>query len=262
MHPARSRTRTLVARAFVAGACLGGGALLASCSKDATPVAPIVSTPGPPGPMISLAGAPRVQSSVQVLESRTPGVDTLSGYFYLTLSDSTPRSAFVGPVRLNGVPMRFEFDASGRPFRYALRPVELGPAYEPADSLRFVIDDTTGTTTPFAITLATSALDLPPDSTRLSQKSDLVLHWQGAAEGVTVRLTDQNSKRVAATLSFENETGVSQLLIRAQDLAGLSIGRLLVGSSISNAESRSSPLGKPVAATMSVSEGRLWQLVP
>ena len=262
MHPARSRTRTLIARALVAGACLGGGALLASCSKDATPLAPIVSTPGPPGPMITVAGAPRVGCSMQVFVNRTVGIDTLSGYFYLVLNDSVPHNTFVGPATLNGVPMRFEVDAFGRPLRYSLRPVDLGPAYAPSDSLHFAIADTTGTTTPFTLTLAPSTLDLPPDSSRLSQRQDLVLHWEGAAEGVTVRISDQNSKRVAATLTFENETGVSQLLIRAQDLAGLAPGKLTVGTQITNSEARAGPLGKPVAATMSVLEARTWQLVP
>jgi len=256
------QTRTVLLRASVALACLGAGALVAACGKDVTVTVPLVNTPRPPGPMISVVGSPRVNCSVQVFTSSTVGADTLSGYFYLALNDTMPEIAFVGPVTLNGVPMRFERDSFGRPQRYSLRPVDLGPGYSTSDSLHFVVTDTTGTTTPFTITLATSTLDLAPNGTQVSQHKDIVLHWTGAAEGITVRLTDQNSRRVAATLAFENETGVSQLLIRAQDLAGLSLGTLQVGSQISNSEVHPGALGKQVVATMSVAESRSWQLVP
>jgi hypothetical protein len=257
-HPARSLHARVLATAVLACAALG----LASCGNDAKPTTPVV-TPGAPGPMITLTGDPNVTFNLQCLINRAAGQDTMSGYYYVTLTDSVGRYAFVNSVTLNGVPMRQELNGGTAPFRYSLRPFDLGPSYRNSDVLHVAVTDTSGLTAPFDVNVEPSVLDLAPDGMALSRRNDLTVRWNGAPEQVSLTLTDIVGTRVSARLQFENETGVSSLLVRAQDLKGLALGTLRVGSSVTNSQSFvTATHQKRMTASAVVSDARTWQLVP
>jgi hypothetical protein len=262
MPRTRHSARWNVLRALASVACACALIALTSCGKDAKMTNPIVSQPGAPGPMITLRGDPRVSFNLQGYVDRVVGQDTLAGYYYVTLSDSLGRHLFVQDLTLNGVPMRPETSGGGTPNRYSLRPVDLGPGYHTADSLVVAITDTSGLTDPFAVTVVPSAFGLAPDGTVISQKNDLTVGWSGAAERVSLTLRDFFGTKITAGLQFENETGVSELLVRAQDLKVLSPGALSVGTSLTNSESIVTNRARRMTASVIVDESRVWQLAP
>ena len=213
--------------------------------------------------MITLTGDPNLSFNLQGFVNRVTGQDTLAGYYYVTLTDSVSRYAFVDSVTLDGVRMREETTGGTSPFRYSLRPADLGPGYRTGDALHVAVHDASGATAPFEVDVAPSVLDLAPDSTVLSQREDLTVRWNGTPELVSLSLTDFTGTRVSARLQFENETGVSSLLVRAADLKVLVLGALKVGSSVTNGETFVTDTHrKRVTASMVVTEARNWQLAP
>jgi len=255
-RPHRARPALLGVLACVAVA-------LAGCSSNShSPTAPIVITPGPPGPMMTVSGDPRVNVNFQGFANRIVGQDTLSGYFYVTVTDSLSRRQFVSSVTLNGVAMRAETDGLGTPLRYSLLPTDLDTTYDVADTLRFAFTDTSGITPPFGLTVVPSTIHLAPDTTRVSQAKDLLFSWNGAAERVQITLSDHVGGRVSANLSFDNVTGASQVLIRSQDLKQLQQGPLNVSDNVLNTDSQVTARARRIQGQMSVLEARVWTLVP
>jgi len=247
--------------AFLGGlACFA--VALAGCGKDSSPTLPIVTTPGPPGPMTTVLGDPRVNVNFQGYVNRIGGQDTLSGYFYVIVSDSLNRRQFVSGVTLNGVPMRAETDGLGSPLRYSLLPTDLDSTYDVGDTLHFAFTDTTGAAASFALTVVPSTIRLAPNATVVSQAKDLLLSWNGAAERVLVTLSDAVQTRVSVNLSFENVTGASQILIRSQDLKQLQPGILVVSDNLLNTDSQVSARNRFIVAKMNVLEARKWTLAP
>ncbi len=199
--------------------------------------------------MQTLFGDPRLNVNFLGSVQRVATEDTLNGYFYVALT-------------LNGVPMRAESDGFGAPFRYSLRPTDLGAGYAPGDSLQFAFADSSGHTGPFAVTIRPSTFSLAPDGTVVSQAKDLVLHWTGSPGRVRVTLADDNGTQIFAGLQFVNETGVSDLLVRSQDLKQLITGKLIVSTDIVSLASQYTARPRHVQASMDVLESRTWQLVP
>jgi len=77
-----------------------------------------------------------------------------------------------------------------------------------------------------------------------------------------VQLADKVGYRVRANLQFQNESGINQLLIRAQDLAPMELGELAGSAFLQNGEQRNTPRAKLLTANVSILEGRRWTLVP
>ena len=88
------------------------------------------------------------------------------------------------------------------------------------------------------------------------------MSWNGAAENVLVQIVDKVGYRVRANLQFQNESGINQLLIRAQDLAPMALGDLTGSASLQNGEQRLTPRSKLLTANVSILENRRWTLVP
>jgi hypothetical protein len=249
------RLAASVALALIAGA-------LAGCGSSHTTTAPIVTGPGAPGPMLTLAGDPHGNVTFTGYMLHASAADTVSGYFYLAMTDSVNHPQFATDVTINGVAMRPERDGLDQPWRYSLLPTDLGLAFQAGDTLHISVVDTSGATGSFTLAVVPSSMKLPGDAANIVRSKDLLLDWNGAAENVLVQLVDRVGYRVRANLQFQNESGINQLLIRAQDLAPMTLGELVGSATLQNGEQRNTPRSKLLTANVSVIENRHWTLVP
>src|SRR5258707_12052074 len=106
MRASTTKARPPRARLILLGFLVCAAVGLAGCGTNSSPTTPIVKAPGPPGPMITILGDPRVSVTFQGFVNRTTGQDTLSGYFYVVILDSLNRRTFISGVTMNGAPMR------------------------------------------------------------------------------------------------------------------------------------------------------------
>jgi len=237
-------------------------ATLSSCSSNSdNPLTPPPPDDGAPSLMVTIIGAPRVKVLFKGNLIEPGNQAEVTGAFSVAITDSVGRRAFLGDVRLQGVPMHEEFDGLGQPSRYTLDVSEL-PGVGIGDTLRFDVLGGGGLTPPFSYRILPSYVILPPDSTVIHQSQDLVLPWTGAIERVLVTVTDITTKRLTFNYQVENYTGGSKFTIPARDFAGLYVGPLFVGTNVRDSEDILSDGQALQSFELITHQDRTWILKP
>ena len=112
--PRRTTSTTAPRLAAPVALALFAGAL-AGCGSSHKTTAPLVSGPSAPGPMLTLVGDPHGTVTLTGYMLHASAADTVSGYFYLAMTDSVNHPQFATDVTMNGVAMRPERDGLDQP---------------------------------------------------------------------------------------------------------------------------------------------------